>query len=117
MEEKKTTKLFGISNWSVNNSKTVFLIIAVLFIGGMISYQSMPKENFPELQIPEIYIGIAKPGSSPQYMSEKIAEAIEKKVKTIKKVDEITSDSQHGYATIRVAFEFGIDVNDGLNKV
>ncbi|WP_107040139.1 efflux RND transporter permease subunit [Brumimicrobium mesophilum] len=117
MEEKKTTKLFGISNWSVNNSKTVFLIIAILFIGGMLSYQSMPKENFPELQIPEIYIGIAKPGSSPEYMSEKIAEAIEKKVKTIKKVDEITSDSQHGYATIRVAFEFGIDVNDGLNKV
>lgn len=117
MEEKNKTKLFGISKWSVNNSKTVFLIIAILFIGGMLSYQSMPKENFPELQIPEIYIGIAKPGSSPKYMSEKIAEAIEKKVKTIKKVDEINSDSQHGYTTIRVKFDFGIDVNDGLNKV
>jgi multidrug efflux pump subunit AcrB len=117
MEEKNKTKIFGISEWSVNNSKTVFLIIAILFIGGMFSYQSMPKENFPELQIPEIYIGIAKPGSSPKYMSEKIAEAIEKKVKTIKKVDEITSDSQHGYTTIRVKFDFGIDVNDGLNKV
>lgn len=117
MEEKNKTKLFGISKWSVNNSKTVFLIIAILFIGGMFSYQSMPKENFPELQIPEIYIGIAKPGSSPKYMSEKIAEAIEKKVKTIKKVDEINADSQHGYTTIRVKFDFGIDVNDGLNKV
>ncbi|PWH84977.1 efflux RND transporter permease subunit [Brumimicrobium oceani] len=117
MEEKNKTKLFGISNWAVNNSKVVFLIIAILFIGGMFSYQSMPKENFPELQIPEIYIGIAKPGSSPKYMSEKIAEAVEKKVKTIKKVDEILSDSQHGYTTIRVKFDFGIDVNDGLNKV
>jgi multidrug efflux pump subunit AcrB len=117
MKENNKTKLFGISNWAVNNSKTVFLIIAILVIGGMLSYQSMPKENFPELEIPEIYIGIAKPGSSPKYMSEKIAEAIEKKVKTIKRLDEITSDSQHGYTTIRVKFEFGIDVNDGLNKV
>ena len=117
MEEQNKTKLFGISKWAVGNSKTVFLIIAILFIGGAFSYQSMPKENFPELQIPEIYIGIAKPGSSPKYMSEKIAEAIEKKVKSIKKVDEIISDSQHGYTTIRVKFEFGIDVNDGLNKV
>src|SRR5690554_225034 len=117
MEKKNKIKLFGMSNWAVNNSKTVFLIIAILFIGGAFSYQSMPKENFPELQIPEIYIGIAKPGSSPKYMSEKIAEAIEKKVKSIKKVDEINADSQHGYTTIRVKFEFGIDVNDGLNKV
>jgi len=117
MEEKNKTKIFGISKWSVNNSKTVFLIIAILIIGGMFSYQSMPKENFPELEIPEIYIGIAKPGSSPKYMSEKIAEAIEKKVKTIKNVDEILSDSQHGYTTIRVKFNFGIDVNEGLNKV
>ena len=117
MEEKNKTKIFGISKWSVNNSKTVFLIIAILIIGGMFSYQSMPKENFPELEIPEIYIGIAKPGSSPKYMSEKIAEAIEKKVKTIKNVDEILSNSQHGYTTIRVKFNFGIDVNEGLNKV
>ncbi len=117
MEEKNKIKTFGLSNWAVKNTKTVFLIIAILFIGGAVSYQSMPKENFPELQIPEIYIGIAKPGSSPKYMSEKIAEAIEKKVKSIKKVDEIISDSQHGYTTIRVKFEFGIDVNDGLNKV
>src|SRR5690554_7042988 len=117
MEEKNKIKTFGLSNWAVKNTKTVFLIIAILFIGGAVSYQSMPKENFPELQIPEIYIGIAKPGSSPKYMSEKVAEAIEKKVKSIKKVDEIISDSQHGYTTIRVKFEFGIDVNDGLNKV
>src|SRR5690554_5742284 len=116
MEKKNKIKLFGMSNWAVNNSKTVFLIIAILFIGGAFSYQSMPKENFPELQMPEIYIGIAKPGSSPKYMSEKIAEAIEKKVRSIKKVDEINADSQHGYTTIRVKFEFGVDVNDRLNK-
>src|SRR5690554_3987126 len=117
MEKKNKIKLFGMSNWAVNNSKTVFLIIAILFIGGAFSYQSMPKENFPEIQIPVSYIGNATLGSSTKYMSEKIAEVIEKKVKSNKKVDEINADSQHGYTTIRVKFEFGIDVNDGLNKV
>src|SRR5690554_3857304 len=117
MEENKITKDFGISKWAVKNSKTTFLVMIILFVAGFLSYQSMPNENFPELQIPEIYIGVVKPGSSPKYMSEKIAEAIEKKVKSIKRVDEIYSESQHGYATIRVKFEFGIDVNDGLSKV
>jgi hypothetical protein len=44
------TKGFAVSTWAVNNRKTVFLIIAIIFFGGMIAYQNMPKENFPELQ-------------------------------------------------------------------
>ncbi|MDX1651028.1 MAG: efflux RND transporter permease subunit, partial [Brumimicrobium sp.] len=110
-------KRFALSNWSVKNTKTVFLLIIIIFIGGIMSYQSMPKENFPELQIPEIYIGIAKPGSSPSYMSDKIAEAIEKEVATIKLVDEINATSTHGYTTIRIKFDFKIDVNEALTKV
>jgi multidrug efflux pump len=77
----------------------------------------MPKENFPELQIPEIYIGIAKPGSSPQYMADKIIRPIEKELATLKKVDEINSDGIHGYATIRVKFDFSMDVQQALQKV
>lgn len=115
--ENENTKIFGLSNWSVKNTKTVFLIILILFFGGAASYQNMPKENFPELQIPEIYIGIAKPGSAPNYMSAKIAEAIEKEVATIKMVDEINANSVHGYTTIRVKFDFKVDVNNALTKV
>jgi multidrug efflux pump len=115
--ENNSFKTFGLSTWSVNNRKTVFLIMAIIFFGGLIAYQSMPKENFPELQIPEIYIGIAKPGSSPSYMSEKIGQAIEKEVATIKLVDEINTTAQHGYVTIRVKFDFKISAASALTKV
>jgi multidrug efflux pump len=111
------TKGFAVSTWAVNNRKTVFLIIAIIFFGGMIAYQNMPKENFPELQIPEIYVGIAKPGSSPEYMSEKIAEAVEKELGGIKYVDEINSNSVNGYTTIRIKFNFKMKVDQALLKV
>ncbi len=110
-------KGFAVSTWAVNNRKTVFLIIAIILFGGMTAYQNMPKENFPELQIPEIYVGIAKPGSSPQYMSEKIAEAVEKELSGIKYVDEINSNSVHGYTTIRIKFDFKMKVDQALQKV
>lgn len=112
-----TKKGFGLSTWSVNNRKTVFLIIMIISFGGIIAYQAMPKENFPELQIPEIYVGVAKPGSSPSYMSEKIAQAIEKEISTIKYVDEIRSNSAHGFVTIRTKFDFKIDASEALTKV
>jgi multidrug efflux pump subunit AcrB len=110
-------KGFGLTTLSVNNTKTVFLIAIVIVIGGMLAYQSMPKENFPELKIPEIYVGIAKPGSSPKYMSEKISQSIEKEIGGIKLVDEINSNSVHGYTTIRVKFDFKMPVDEALGKV
>ena len=115
MENK--TKGFGLSTLAVNNRKTVFLIGIIIILGGFLSYNSMPKENFPELQIPEIYVGIAKPGSSPEYMSEKIAKTIEKEIGGIKLVDEINANSVHGYTTIRVKFDFKMSADKALQKV
>ena len=108
----KENKGFGLSTLAVNNRKTVFLIAIIILIGGYASFNSMPKENFPEIQIPEIYVGIAKPGSSPQYMSEKISKTIEKELGGIKLVDEINSNAVNGYATIRVKFDFKMPVCD-----
>ena len=112
-----SSKGFGLTTLAVKNAKTVFLITLVVIIGGIIAYQTMPKENFPELKIPEIYIGIAKPGSSPKYMSEKISKSIEKEIGGIKLVDEINSNSIHGYTTIRVKFDFKMPVDEAISKV
>lgn len=114
---EKESKGFGLSTLAVNNRKTVFLIGIIIVLGGFLAYNSMPKENFPELQIPEIYIGIAKPGSSPEYMSEKIGRAVEKEIGGIKLVDEINTNSVHGYTTIRVKFDFKMSADKALQKV
>lgn len=111
------SKGFGLSTLAVNNTKTVFLIAVIIILGGFVAYNSMPKETFPELQIPEIYVGIAKPGSSPEYMSKKIAQSIEKEVASIKYVDEINTNSVHGYTTVRVKFDFKITADQALQKV
>jgi len=115
--EEQNNKGFALSTWAVNNRKSIFLVAFIIFLGGLGAYTSMPKENFPEIQIPEIYIGIAKPGSSPEYMSEKINQSIEKELGGIKLVDEINSNAIHGYTTIRVKFDFKMKVSDALQKV
>lgn len=116
-------KEFGITTWAVNNRKTVYLLSALIFLYGLISYKSMPNESFPELKIPEIYIGIAYPGNSPEIIADKITTPIEKELNSIKNVDEITSTSIDGYSSIRVKFDFVVtpkqalqDVKDAVDK-
>ncbi len=113
----KKLKEFKLSTWAVGNRKSVYLLIAIIFIGGLGAYTSMPKENFPELQIPEIYVGIAYPGNSPEIIAEKISEPIEKELNSIKNIDEIISNSVNGYATIQAKFTFDISAKDALQEV
>lgn len=116
-ENNKEFKQFGLSSSAVNNKKTVFLLALVIFLGGLLAYQSMPKESFPELVIPEIYIGVPYPGGSPEFVREKITQGIEKELKSLKNVDEITATSVEGFASIRVKFAFSVTPEEARVKV
>ena len=61
---KNTDKEFRLSSWSVDNRTTVFVILFIILIGGIGSYVGMPKEAFPEVVTPEIYVGTPYPGNS-----------------------------------------------------
>ena len=56
---------FGLTTWSITNRTTVFVITAIVALSGLYSYLSVPKESFPEIVIPEVYVGTAYPGNSP----------------------------------------------------
>ena len=45
----KVLKEFKLSTWSIYNKMTVFVLIGMIFIAGIFSYQSMPREAFPEI--------------------------------------------------------------------
>ncbi len=119
INEKKLGKLkqFGLTTISVNNRKTVFLIAALIFIAGLSAYISMPKESFPELVIPEIYVGTPYPGGSPEFIEDKITAPFEKEFNSIKDVKEITSTSIYGYSSIKIEFNFNVSIEEGRRKV
>ena len=58
-------KEFKLSSWAVNNKISVYVIICIITFIGINSYDSMPKESFPEVKQPIVYINTAYPGNSP----------------------------------------------------
>jgi multidrug efflux pump subunit AcrB len=113
----KGYKEFGLSSLSIDNRTTVLVLTVIIFIGGIASYLAMPKENFPDIVTPEIYVGTAYPGNSPLDMEKLITRPFEKEINTITGVDEINSTSTQGYSTIQVKFNFDISPEDALRKV
>ena len=116
-KNKTVHKEFFLSSWAVNNRKTVYLVIGLIIMAGLGSYFGMPKENFPELSIPEIYVGTPYPGNSPKVIEDKITRPFEKEINTIKGVKKMESSSIYGYSSIKVEFEFDIEPSEALRKV
>ena len=110
-------KEFKLTTWAVNNTTTVLFLTLLIVVTGIGAYIALPKENFPEIKIPKIYIGTTHPGNSPKDIENLITRPIEKELNTISSVDNITSTSIQDYSTIIVEFSSDTDVEDALSKV
>jgi multidrug efflux pump subunit AcrB len=113
----KILKEFKLSTWAISNKMTVFVLIVMIFFAGMFSYQSMPREAFPEIVIPQIYVATAYPGNSALDIEKLVTRPLEKEINAISGVDEIVSVSIEGFSSIQVEFDFSITPTEALRKV
>ena len=112
-----TNKEFKLSSWAISNKSTVAVITLIVVLGGLLSYTSMPRENFPEIIVPQIYVGTPYPGNSALDVEKLITKRLEKEINSITGVDKITSNSIQGYSSINVEFNFDITPSEALQKV
>ncbi len=113
----KGYKEFGLSSLAVNNKTTVIVIGVIILLGGILAYFKMPKENFPDVVTPEIYVGTAYPGNSPLDIEKLITRPFEKEINGITGIDEINSTSTQGFSSIQVKFDFSVTPEEALRKV
>ncbi len=112
-----TLKEFKLSTWAIENRMTVFVITFMIVFAGIFSYQSMPREAFPEIVIPQIFISTPYPGNSALDIEKLITKPIEKEINGISDVDEIISTSSEGFSMIQVKFDFNVTPTEALRKV
>ena len=108
---------FGLSSLAVNNRKTVYLIITIFLLGGISAYKNMPRESFPQIQVPEIYVNVPYPGNSPEIIADKIIKPFEKELNKLKGIEKITSTATQDFGVLKIEFDFGITPKDAKRAV
>ena len=110
-------KEFRLTSFSLRNKITVFVLTTIIVLAGIYSYITLPKENFPEVQQPMVYVSTAYPGNSPVDMENLVSREIEKELNTIDGVNSIQSTSVQDYSTIVAEFDVGIDLDEAVLAV
>lgn len=115
--EQNIKREFPLTTWAVNNRTTVFFITVIILFAGYLSYVSMPKEAFPEVTLPTIYVGTPYPGNSPEDIENLITRPLEKEINTISNIKKISSNSVQDMSTIIIEFESDVDPELALREV
>jgi multidrug efflux pump len=116
---KKEHKLkeFFATSWSIDNKTSIFVLAVFISVLGLMSYLSIPKEQFPEIVIPTILVNTVYPGTSPEDMENLVTRPMEKECKSLADVKKITSNSIQDFSTIVIEFNPGIPVAEAKQRV
>jgi len=114
---KHKVKQFKPTSWSIDNKTSIYILVVIISVFGILSYKSIPKEQFPEIVVPTFIVSTIYPGTSPTDIENLITRPLEKNIKSINGVKKITSNSVQDFSTIAIEFNANIDVADAKRKV
>jgi multidrug efflux pump subunit AcrB len=116
---KEKFKEFGPTSWSITNKTSIYLLMLFISLGGIYQFLTLPKENFPEVIIPTMFVQTVYVGNSPKDIENLVTRPLEKQIKSISgvKINKFTSSSQQDFSLITVEFSTDVKTDVALQKV
>ena len=116
---KEKLKEFGPTSWSITNKTSIYLLMLFISLGGIYQFLTLPKENFPEVIIPTMFVQTVYVGNSPKDIENLVTRPLEKQIKSISgvKINKFTSSSQQDFSLITVEFSTDVKTDVALQKV
>src|SRR6476469_8603069 len=116
---KEKFKQFKPTSWVVDHKTVTYVATIVITLWGLNIFTTLPKESYPDIVLPQIYVSTLYPGTSPKDMENLVTRPIEKQIKGITgaKIRNIKSTSIQDYSSILVEFETSVKVEDAKQKV
>ena len=115
---KHKIKEFGPTTWSIRNKTSVYLLVIIVSLIGIFQFVTLPKEQFPDIVIPTIYVQTINVGNSPKDIENLVTRPIEKQLKGITgaKINKITSTSLQDFSAVIIEFSTDVPTDVALQK-
>ncbi|MDG1904569.1 MAG: efflux RND transporter permease subunit [Arenicella sp.] len=95
----------NLTQFSLKNDRTVLALIGILFLFGLQSFVSIPKQQDPGFTIRTAVVSTRFDGASPARVEQLVTKRIEEKVQEMPELDFITSESLPGQSIVMVNFQ------------
>ena len=106
-----------LTDGAIRRYPMIFAFMVIITIVGVNSYVLLPREASPDVKIPYVLVYAPYPGTSPEDMENLVTRKIERELKGLADLKELSSSSQYGVANITLEFTTDVDMSDALQKV
>lgn len=107
----------AFTRFFVDRWQFTLILFVMLFALGVQSVLSIPKSEDPIVKFPGVGVFVVLPGADAEQMERVVAIPIETALNGLEDVDEISSTSQAGLASIGVSFIYGSDPEKKYDEV
>lgn len=94
--------MIDLGKWALNNKALVLFFVIVLLLGGLYSYNGMSKLEDPEIKVKTALVITTFPGASAHQVELEVTDLLEKSIRSIESVDNVTSRSMNDVSMITV---------------
>lgn len=95
----------NLSKWALENSKLVYLGVAILMVGGILAYDSMPKLEDPAIKVKQAMVVTTYPGASAHQVELEVTDPLEKSIGEMTTLNSIQSSSYADLSLITVELQ------------
>jgi multidrug efflux pump len=112
-------KTFGPTNWAINNKTATDLITILITLYGLYKFNTMPKEQFPDIVVPTISVQTVYFGNSAKDIENLVNKPIEKQIRglTGAKIKKVTSTALQDFGFLQIEFDTDVKVDIAKQKV
>ncbi|ROZ79239.1 efflux RND transporter permease subunit [Ramlibacter sp. WS9] len=107
----------NVSSWSIKNPIPAVMLFVLLTFGGILSFNAMKVQNFPDIDLPTVSVTASLPGAAPAQMETDVARKIENAIATLQGLKHIYTKVQDGVVTITAEFRLEKPVQEAVDDV
>src|SRR5271163_157433 len=101
----------------INRPIATSLLMAGIFLVGLVAYPMLPVAPLPQVDFPTIVVSAQLPGASPETMASSVAQPLETQFAQISGVSQMTSVSTLGSTAITIQFSLDRNIDGASNDV
>lgn len=91
-----------LGNWALNNEKLINFLVVAMLVGGIFAYRNMSKLEDPEIKVKQATVVTLYPGASAHQVELEVTDVLEKSIRSMNNVGDVTSRSQNDISIIYV---------------
>ena len=109
--------IYNMVGWLGQNRTTVYIFTFIIFVAGLGIYSRLPKEQFPDIVVPQMVVQTVYAGTTPADIENTINKPIEKQLKSVTGIKSVKSNALQDLSVIIVEFNTDVSVPVAKQRV